>query len=677
MSAEGRTYVVAQRHPGASDGGEGTAEHPFRTINRAAELAGPGDTVLVHAGVYRERVNPRRGGEPGRPVVYTAAPGEEVCIKGSEIFRPDWKREAGDGVWRGGLEGVAFGEAAYAGQVDARLYGDFNPYLLGFNRAIRARPAKGPVFPTTLGQVFLDGRPLVQVQTLAELREIPATWMVSPEGDAILVHFPAHVTRPEDCLVELAVRHTVFSPLARGLGYIHLRGFVIEHGANHFPTWGERGWAQAGLVSCRSGHHWVVEGNVIRYAKGIGVDCGSEGGREAMENPGEQADRLSELARFAREGREPPEDAPGRHEIRDNHICDNGLCGIAGIGHYGTRVVGNVIERNNRDGWTSPWWEFAGIKFHFFFDGLIEGNLIRDNDAHGVWLDNQWRGSRVTRNVIIDNLWSGINVELGRGPVLIDNNIIAYTRQGDGVYGHDVADVCIAHNLIYANANFGAWFAYCTKRVRNEDGCWDIKIFNNMILGNRAGAIAYPIPWECAGNNLSDGNLLMGAGEYLDEGSGPNPPLFQFSNKAHCGQFPEHCGAKVPMTRENTLALFERSLRAAGVPEEDWPNLRWWQEHYLVSLEIWRKVLGNDLESRVVRAIRDGLQSRVVSWEFDLDDAVREVQCKPVSGVDRDFLGRPVPRERPLPGPFQELERGRNRVTLWPVRGVPTRWLLD
>ena len=36
-----------------SDRAAGTAEAPFRTINRAAEAARAGDTVKVHNGTYR------------------------------------------------------------------------------------------------------------------------------------------------------------------------------------------------------------------------------------------------------------------------------------------------------------------------------------------------------------------------------------------------------------------------------------------------------------------------------------------------------------------------------------------------------------------------------------------------------------------------------------------------
>ena len=48
----------------------GTADKPFRTISRAAEVAMPGDTILVRAGVYRELVTPPRAGEPGKPITY-------------------------------------------------------------------------------------------------------------------------------------------------------------------------------------------------------------------------------------------------------------------------------------------------------------------------------------------------------------------------------------------------------------------------------------------------------------------------------------------------------------------------------------------------------------------------------------------------------------------------------
>jgi hypothetical protein len=78
-----------------NDSNPGTLAAPLRTIQRAADLAQPGDTVTVHEGVYRERVNPPRGGHSDAiRIVYQAAPGEKVVIKGSEVMlvRPQGPR---------------------------------------------------------------------------------------------------------------------------------------------------------------------------------------------------------------------------------------------------------------------------------------------------------------------------------------------------------------------------------------------------------------------------------------------------------------------------------------------------------------------------------------------------------------------------------------------------------
>ncbi|MBA4408974.1 MAG: hypothetical protein C0397_06090 [Odoribacter sp.] len=65
-----------------SDNNDGSTANPFRTINFAAQLAQPGDVIIVHAGTYRERINPAHGGESdARRIVYRAASGEKVEIK--------------------------------------------------------------------------------------------------------------------------------------------------------------------------------------------------------------------------------------------------------------------------------------------------------------------------------------------------------------------------------------------------------------------------------------------------------------------------------------------------------------------------------------------------------------------------------------------------------------------
>ena len=67
-----------------NDTAKGSASKPFKTISAAARVAQPGDVITVHQGTYRERVNPPRGGTSDtKRIVYQAAPGEKVEIKGS------------------------------------------------------------------------------------------------------------------------------------------------------------------------------------------------------------------------------------------------------------------------------------------------------------------------------------------------------------------------------------------------------------------------------------------------------------------------------------------------------------------------------------------------------------------------------------------------------------------
>lgn len=82
-----------------SDSARGAKSAPLQTIQRAADLAQPGDVITVHAGIYRERVNPPRGGVSDKQrITYEAAKGERVEIKGSELIKT-WARVKED-VWK-------------------------------------------------------------------------------------------------------------------------------------------------------------------------------------------------------------------------------------------------------------------------------------------------------------------------------------------------------------------------------------------------------------------------------------------------------------------------------------------------------------------------------------------------------------------------------------------------
>jgi hypothetical protein len=80
--------------PHGSDAGQGAADRPFRTIQRAAETMQPGDTCLVRAGVYRETIRPARSGEPDKPITFAAERGQAVVVSGADPVE-GWRLEKG------------------------------------------------------------------------------------------------------------------------------------------------------------------------------------------------------------------------------------------------------------------------------------------------------------------------------------------------------------------------------------------------------------------------------------------------------------------------------------------------------------------------------------------------------------------------------------------------------
>lgn len=75
------TFHVA---PGGSDKtGDGTAEKPWGTVQHACDELSPGDAVILHAGVYPQRVVFNVSGEKGKPVTLMGEPGAVLTGKGA------------------------------------------------------------------------------------------------------------------------------------------------------------------------------------------------------------------------------------------------------------------------------------------------------------------------------------------------------------------------------------------------------------------------------------------------------------------------------------------------------------------------------------------------------------------------------------------------------------------
>jgi hypothetical protein len=88
-------YVDANR---GNDNNPGTIDSPFQTINKAAGMVGPGDTVVIREGVYRETITDLVSGTADAPITFTAYGNEHVVVSGA-VEVGGWQDPEGDGIY--------------------------------------------------------------------------------------------------------------------------------------------------------------------------------------------------------------------------------------------------------------------------------------------------------------------------------------------------------------------------------------------------------------------------------------------------------------------------------------------------------------------------------------------------------------------------------------------------
>ncbi len=74
------TYFVS---PNGNDANNGSLATPFKTIQRAADVATAGSHVEIETGTYHETVTAKHSGTSGAPIVFEAYNGEKVTISGA------------------------------------------------------------------------------------------------------------------------------------------------------------------------------------------------------------------------------------------------------------------------------------------------------------------------------------------------------------------------------------------------------------------------------------------------------------------------------------------------------------------------------------------------------------------------------------------------------------------
>jgi len=391
-----RCLHVAAAHPRAHDDNPGSDTRPFRTIGQATKLAQPGDKVIVHAGVYRETVRPRRGGtRPDRMISYEAAPNERVELTGAELWQPTYRPSTG---WHLKMPSHAR-PPLWMAELPSSSFTNYHPFQVRNVYPHLARYGNINAIDwmervlLTRGHLFDAIGPWRQVLHYRQLAQHPGAFWVEPNGQSLHLRARDDTRPPEE--LQFTAREQAFAPDRYGLGFLRVAGFHLGRVADGLPV------PQRACMSTHRGHHWIIEDNHIAHANALGLDIGLQSWTAA------------------------PRRRTGHHQVRRNTITDCGIGGIAGAGG----VNDCIIEHNHiqRIGFhdLEKIYECAAIKLHFARHTIIRANVLSElRDACGIWLDVDTRSCRITGNILRDirSRVGGIYSELNYHPNLIDQN---------------------------------------------------------------------------------------------------------------------------------------------------------------------------------------------------------------------------------------------------------------
>lgn len=599
-----------------NDAANGSVEKPLRTINRAAQLALPGDTVTVHQGTYREWIDPLNGGESNaRRILYRAAENEKVEVKGSELVT-GWKREKKNKqVWKIVLPNRFFGNY---NPFNDRLYGDWL-WSDKIHHTADVYLNDVSLYETfSLDKVYAPDT----LRTLRNPEGCTLVWFAEVDAENTTIYANFGSVDPNKEVTEVSVRPTCFYPTREGLDYITIRGFYFSQAATQ---WAAPTAEQIGMIATHWCKGWIIEDNVIKNSRANGITLGKE--RSSGHNLECNDKRLDGTLHYIevifnvlRKGWD--KDHVGSHIVRNNVISDceqTGICGSMGAAFceiYGNHIY-NILVKQQFGGA-----EMAGIKLHGAIDTYIHHNRIHRSGNFGLWLDWMAQGARVSSNLIYDNLGQDLFIEVSHGPYVVDNNIFLSPHSlqentDGGVY---------LHNIFSGNMNPLDDMRYTPYHLNHST---QIKGFRTITQGDHRFY-----------NNIFIGRNDQKVNYGLVDFDQSKWPIYAEDNV--------FCNGAKPMTGKEQ-GWIETSVR---------PNLRLEETNgavYLVSdvnLNDLKNFKGNMIDSE-----RLGI-TKLSGFPFENPDGTPFASDKDYFGVSRSSA--------PVAGPFESLS-STTRIKIWPL----------
>ena len=620
-----RGYQTYHVSVGGNDFNAGTKSSPFKTISAAANLAMPGDTVLVHAGVYREQIAPPRGGNSNAErIVYAAAPGDKVVIKGSEVVK-GWEK-LDNNTWQV--------------KIPNTFFGDFNPYK---------ELIHGDWFDPTpkdrkyhRGAVYLNGDWLMEAAKKAEVMaaadEKNPLWWGEVDSATTTIWAQFKNADPNKDLVEINVRPTVFYPDKPFINFITVRGFTMEQAATN---WAPPTAEQMGLIGTHWSRGWIIENNTIEYSKCSGISLGKYGDDYDNKNTESAKGYVGTIERALAFGWNKA--TIGGHIVRNNTIAYCEQTGIVGsMGCSFSIIEGNTIH----DIYVHRLFtgaEMAGIKFHGAIDVQIKHNHIyRVGGVAGIWLDWMAQGAQIKNNLMNDNS-TDIFLEVDHGPMLISNNILLSKNN----LLMNSSGAAFVHNLFSGKIDVIHYDARLTPYMKphstyvvalHDNPSGDVQFINNLLV-NGGDASQYSnalLPVVFDGNVYTKGSIRA------TKNNGQNKFGEMNTNaEAQMKEYKEHTATEMNASVDNdfdasvNLLQQDKNIYLEIALDKKWLA----QKHKLVTTKTLSKAIVPDLPFENV----DGSPLR----------------------IGKDYPGNKRNIANPSPGPFEIKVPGKQKIKVW------------
>jgi parallel beta-helix repeat protein len=402
-----------------------------RTISEAATHLKPGDTLLLHAGIYREAVTLDSSGTAEQPITIRAAEGESVTLTGADRIT-DWSLSPGSD----------------------RVYSTPWPHkFVAWNKSYTHPNDDYHLLIGRCEQVSVNGYPLRQILERDKLSR--GTFFVDMDAQRLYIQPAGNQEITNDkAMVEASTRDQILR--VKG-SYVVIKGLRFRYAANH---------AQQGAVQF-SGDHVTVEDCIFEYTNASGATFS---GKEIVvrnctfQHNGQLGFGASRAHGLLITG----------CTVRDNNTkgLDRGWeAGGDKICMTRRAVIENSVFTDNRG--NGIWFDIGNE------DCEVRNCLIANNEDAGVFYEISY-GLQAHDNVIIGNglaftpgAWgAAAGISLSSSPsCTIERNIILGNKEGfnfreqarttgringgsEPVWNHDQA---IRHNVLAYNRDAQVW----------------------------------------------------------------------------------------------------------------------------------------------------------------------------------------------------------------------------